>query len=158
VANSDFQFNIAKGAIKTYFSNVDTNSPTDSEILVVLLELSGLEPDETLKDYVDLASLLAAANNEQTTMGRKHLVDTDVTVTLTHSTSNWLTITLAGSITYTAATGNTVGKLLLCYEPDSTPGSADSAIIPLLAYDVDIIPDGTDVVISAHANGLIRVT
>jgi hypothetical protein len=157
MSGDNVQFNIAKGAIKTYFQNVDTNSPTDSAIIVVPLETTGLEADDTLIDHVELDALLAAANNEQTTMGRKTLVDSDVTLTLTHGASNLLEIDLAGSITWSAATGNAVSKLLFCYDPDTAAGD-DTTVIPLLAYDFDVTPDGTDIVVSAHANGLIRVT
>ena len=152
----DVQFNIAKGAVKTYFNNVDTGSPANSKIIVVPLEASGLVADATLIDYDDLNALLGGASNEQSTMGRKTLTGSDVTVTV-DDTNERLELSMPTAITWTAATGNACGKLLFCYDPDSTTGT-DADIIPLLAYSFDAIPDGSDIVVNDHANGLIRVT
>lgn len=153
---ADFQFNVAKGQIKTLFNNVDTQTPSTSRIIAVPIETSGLEADATLKDYDDLSALLAGTSNEQTTMGRKTLTSTDVSLTV-DDTNDRLEIDLSSSITWAAATGNAVSKILFCYDADNTTGT-DANITPLLAYDVNITPSGTDVVISQNANGLIRIS
>lgn len=156
MANSDFQFNIAKGQIKTLFNNVDSGSPSTSRIIVVPIETTGLEDDSTLQDYDDLSALLAGTSNEQTTMGRKTLTSTDVALTV-DDTNNRLEIDLSSSITWATANGNAVSKILFCYDADNTTGT-DANITPLLAYVVNITPSGTDVVISQNANGLIRIS
>ena len=155
MSGSDVQFNIAKGKVGTYFTNVDTTSPANSAIIVVPLEASGLVADGTLVDYDDLAAVIAGASNEQSTMGRKNLVAADITVPSTTPTT--ASTSPMSSITWTAATGNACGKLIFCYDADTT-GGADSAVIPLLAYSFDATPDGSDIVVNDHANGLIRVT
>ena len=151
---ADFQFNIAKGRVAQYFANVIGNSPTDSAIIAVPLETAGIEAQATLADYDELNALLGAANNEQTTMGRKTLVHTDVSHTITDA-SDLVELDLVASITWTAATGNAISRVIFCYDPDTT-GGTDNTIIPLLAYDLVATPDGSDIVVSAHANGLIR--
>lgn len=151
----DIQFNIAKGRVTTYFANVDAASPANSKIIVVPLEATGLVADGTLADYDELNALLGGASNEQTTMGRKTLAGADVTVTV-DDTNDRVDLIMATAITWTAATGNACGKLLYCYDPDST-GGTDADIIPLLAYSFDAIPDGSDIVVNDHANGLIRI-
>lgn len=60
-------FNISKGRFVYYC----TLPAAADALIVVPIETSGLEADDTLNNYDDLAALLAAANNEQTTMGRK---------------------------------------------------------------------------------------
>lgn len=148
----DVQFNIAKGRVGQYFDNVELGTPGTSRITVVPLEASGLEADATLMDHDNLSVLLAASNNEQlANMGRKTLTAAEITVTV-NDANDRLDITMS-SITWAAATGNACGKLLFCYNPAT---SADTAIIPLLAYSFDAAPDGSDIVVSAHANGLIR--
>ena len=153
---ANFQFNIAKGQIKTLFNNVDTNSPTDSAIIVVPIEASGVEADDVLNNYDDLAALLAAANNEQSTMGRKTLVDTDVSLTL-DDTANTLAIFMSTTITWAAATGNAISDILFCYDPDTAAGT-DTTVIPLLCYDLSATPSGLDIVVNDHASGLIVVS
>ena len=153
MSGSDVQFNVAKGFIGKYFDNVDTATPTNCGIIVVPLIVTGLVSDATLIDYTDLAAVLAGASDEQTTMGRKTLIGASITQTLSQASDYW-SVTFS-PITWTAATGVACAKLLFCYDPDTTAGT-DATVIPLLAYSFDATPDGSDIVVSPHANGLIR--
>jgi len=153
MSGSDVQFNVAKGFIGQYFNNVDTATPTNSGIIVVPLMTTGLVADSVLIDYTDLLTLLAGASDEQTTMGRKTLTGASITQTLSQASDYW-SVTFS-PITWTAAGGVPCAKLLFCYDADTTTGT-DSAVIPLLAYSFDATPDGSDIVVSPHANGLIR--
>jgi hypothetical protein len=150
VAGTDFQFNQVKGRIRTQAELAAANDA----VIVVPLEATGLEADGTLKDYDDLAALLAGTSNEQTVMGRKTLTALTIAV---DDVNDWVTVTLAASITWTAPTGNPIGKLLFCYDADTTAGT-DANVVPMLAYSFDATPDGLDIVVNAHANGLIRLT
>jgi len=47
------------------------------------------------------------------------------------------------TVTWTAATGNAISKVLVCYDADTT-GGADSAILPLTLFDAAATPDGND--------------
>ena len=73
---SDFVFNIAKGRVAHLASLPGTNDA----LILIPIEASGVESDATLVDYDDVATLLAAANNEQSTMGRKTITSVSVTV------------------------------------------------------------------------------
>lgn len=153
-----FQFNVAKGQIKTFFNNVETATPANSAIIVVPIEFTSVEADETLRDHDTLAAVLAGSSNEQLTMGRQDLLAADLSLVVSDTVSeNWLTIDMVTDITWPAATGNRIAKLLFCYDADTTTGS-DTNITPLLSYDFDVTPSGIDIIVSAHANGLIRVT
>lgn len=133
---ADVVFNIALGKVKYY-----AELPAANDALIVIpLEATGLEADATLKDYDDVATLLAGATNEQTTAGRKTV--TSVTVTV-DDTNNRVDIDIADQ-TWTGLTGNGIGALLIAYDPDTTTGT-DSTLIPLTKHDWTITPDGSDV-------------
>lgn len=137
--------NIGKGRF-IYYSTL----PAAADALIaVVLEAAGLEADDALQDYDDLAALLAAANNEQTTMGRKTLAGVTVTV---NDTTNIASVDV-NDITWTAATGNATGKLVVCYDPDTGAGT-DSSVIPLTIHDFSVTPDGTDITVQIDSAGL----
>lgn len=137
--------NIGKGRF-VYFATLPA---TNDAFIAVVLEATGLEADDALQDYDDLAALLAGASNEQTTMGRKTL--TGVTVNV-NDTTNVASVDVA-DITYTAATGNATGKLVICYDPDTT-GGTDSSVVPLTIHDFSVTPDGTDITVQIDTAGI----
>jgi ABC-type transport system substrate-binding protein len=133
---SDFVFNIAKGRLAYYASLPAANDA----LIAIPIEAAGVESDATLKDYDTVAALLAAANNEQTTMGRKTLASVTTTVDDTNDRNNMD----ATDITWTAATGNAISDILICYDPDTT-GGTDADLIPLTWHDYPATPDGSDI-------------
>jgi hypothetical protein len=141
-------FNIAKGRVVEYYNRVKSNDPANSALILVPIETSGLESDATLIDKDDLAAVLSGATNEQTTMGRKTLTDSDlVALPAPDDTNDRYEVALPAT-TWTAATGNPISKILVCYDSDTTAG-ADSAIIPLCMFDAAATPDGNDLVMAA---------
>lgn len=137
-------FNIAKGRVVEYYNRVESSDPTNAVLVIVPIETSGLESDATLIDKDDLAAVLSGSTNEQTTMGRKVLSDSDLaSLPAPDDSSDRYDVSLP-TVTWTAATGNAISKLLVCYDPDST-GGADSAIIPLTLFDFAQTPSGSDI-------------
>ncbi|MFG2748025.1 hypothetical protein [Streptomyces xanthophaeus] len=108
-------------------------------LVMVALESSGLVADATMRDYDTLSDLLAGASNEQTTVGRKTLASVSVTV---NDTDNRVDVD-AADVTWTAPTGNAIGAVVICYDPDTT-GGTDGDLIPLTKHDVSWTPDGND--------------
>jgi hypothetical protein len=164
MAGSDFVFNIARGALKYYYYAVENSlvlssagqftSAAGSAFVIVPIETSGIEADDTLNNYDDLSSLLAAANNEQTNQSRKVLTETELAaVPSPDDTNNRLDLDIPDQ-TYTALSGNAIGKFLVCFRPDT--GSADSAIIPLTAHAVTLTPDGNNVTLQVNSAGFWR--
>lgn len=137
-------FNIAKGRVVELYNRVKSNDPTNSALILVPLETSGLVADATMIDYDDLSTLLAGATNEQSTMGRKTLTDSDLASLPAPDDSNDRYDVSLPTVTWTAATGNAISKILVCYDSDTT-GGTDSNIIPLTLFDFAITPDGSDV-------------
>ncbi|WP_328426026.1 hypothetical protein [Streptomyces sp. NBC_00443] len=141
---ADVVANVAKGRILTHAGL----PAVDDSLIAVPLEATGLPSDDVLQDYDTLADLLAGVANEQTAMGRQTLTGVVVAVNDTLNSASFD----ANDISWTAATGAPVGKLAICYKPDTA--SPDSAIVPLTLHDFAVTPDGTDIVARVHADGI----
>lgn len=142
---ADLVTNIAKGRFLYYAGLPGTNDG----LVAVVLEATGLVTDDALQDYTTLSALLAGASNEQTSMVRKTLASVAVSVDNTANTAAFD----AADITWTAATGNATGKLVVCYDPDTT-GGTDTDLIPLTVHDFAVTPDGSDITVQFSADGL----
>jgi hypothetical protein len=141
-------FNVSKGRIVELYNRVKSNDPANSALILVPLETSGLQSDATLIDMDDLAAVLAGATNEQTTMGRKTLTDSDLAALPAPDDGNDRYDVSLPSVTWTAAAGNAISTILVAYDPDTT-GGTDSAIIPLTMFDAVATPDGNDLVLNS---------
>lgn len=112
-------------------------------IIVVLLQASGLQADASLRTNATLAALLSAGNSEATftNYARKVLAAADITVSINTGT-HVNTVDIVDQVWNAAggATNNSVGALITCYRP--TSGSADSAILPLTKHDYVISTTG----------------
>lgn len=137
-------FNIAKGRVVEYYNRVENNDPANSALILVPIETSGLETDAVLIDKADLAAVLAGTTNEQTTMGRKTLTDVELAALPAPDTTNDRYDVSLPTTTWTAATGNAISKILVCYDSDTTVGT-DSNIIPLCMFDFVVTPSGADI-------------
>jgi hypothetical protein len=128
-------FNIALGKVAYYASLPAANDA----LILIALESSGLEADSVLRDKDDFASLVAGTTNEQTTVGRKTLASVTVTV---DDTNDRIALD-AADVTWTSPTGNPIGALVICYDPDTT-GGTDADLIPLTKHDLTWTPDGNN--------------
>ena len=112
--------------------------PAASDALILIpLESSGLETDAVLKDKDTFADVVSGTTNEAAA-GRKTL--TGITVTV-NDTLDRVEID-AADVTWTSPTGNPVGALVICYDPDNTTGT-DADLIPVTKADATWSPDGT---------------
>jgi len=167
MAGSDFMFNIARGRAAYYYYAVENSlvvtaagtpaftSTANAALLVVLIETTSIEADSTLRDYDALDALLAGTSNEQTNQARKVLTDADLAaVPAPDDTNDRYELDIPDQ-TYTALGGNAIGKVLLCFDPDTTTGT-DATVVPLTAHAVSITPDGNNVVLQVAATGFYR--
>ena len=146
---ADIAFNIAKGKAAYYASLPATNDA----LIAVPIETTGIVSDATMRDYDDLNTLLAGASNEQTTMGRKTLASVTVTV---DDTNDWVLIDCA-DIVWTAATGNAISALVICYDPDTTTGT-DADLIPIAKLDCVATPAGGDITYQVASGGFYKAS
>lgn len=144
---ADIVFNIALGKIAYYASLPAANDA----LIAVPIETTGIVSDATMRDYDDLNALLAGASNEQSTMGRKTLASVTVTV---DDTNDRVAVDCA-DITWTAASGNAISAIVICYDPDTT-GGTDADIIPLTKHGFVSTPDGSD--LTATITDFFRAT
>lgn len=145
-------FNISLGQVKDRALLAAANDA----LVFVLLKSAGLESDAVLKDYDDLAALLAGTNDEAdfTNYVRKSVTTTTITV---DDVNERVDIDVADQ-TWTAAggaTNNSLGALLICWDGDTTSGT-DSSIVPLTKHDFVVTTDGSDLVAQIAASGFFR--
>lgn len=133
---ADFQFNIAKGRA----GELALLGAANDAWLAVVLNFTGLEADATLKDYDTLAAILAASNDEHSTMTRQTMAGVTLTVDDTHDVAD----VDATDLAWIGASGSRTGKLLLCYDYDTTSGT-DSSILPIIGLDFDVTLNGGNV-------------
>lgn len=137
-------FNIAKGRVVELYNRVKSNDPANSALVIVPIEIAGLESDAVLVDADTLAAVLAGTTNEQTTMGRKTLTDADLAALPAPDDANDRYDVALPTVTWAAATGNAISKLLVCYDSDTTAGT-DANIIPLTLFDFTQTPSGGNI-------------
>jgi hypothetical protein len=138
----DITFNIAKGRVNSYVAQAGTGN---AALILVPIETTGIESDATLQDYDTLAAILAASNNEQTTMGRKTITSASVTV---DDTNNRNDADFADQ-TYAGATGNPISAFIVAFDPDTTAGD-DTQIVPLTKHDYIETPTGSDIIVGVN--------
>lgn len=151
---ADVVFNVAKARVKAY-----AELPLANDALIIVL-LKAAQADATLVDHATLGALLGTAGNTQadaTNYARK-TISTGVTITV-DNTNDRVDIDIPDQ-TWTALGGalnNSIVKLLVCYDNDTTAGT-DTDIIPLTAHDFVVTTDGSDVTASIAAAGFFRGT
>lgn len=145
---ADGVFNVSKGRGAEFHERVNNSDPTNAVLVVVLLASSGLVADSVMKDYATLDAVLAGASDEatNTNYARKVLTDADVAAISVDNTNDWVVADAADQTWSSVANDGTgaIGKLLFCYDSDST-GGADSAIIPVTYHDFVVTPNGGNI-------------
>jgi len=151
--------NIAKGRVIEYYNRVKSNDPANSALIIVLLK--AVEADDALLDHNTLDALIAAASNTEadfTNYGRKVLTDADLAALPSpDDTNNRFEVDIPDQTWVAAggATNNTLVKLLVCFDPDTTGGD-DTTIIPLTHHDFAVTTDGSDLIAQINASGFFR--
>ena len=152
---ANFVFNIAKGRAAQLVTNVENNSPAGCCLRVIALESAGLEAQAALEDSVSFAEVIDGTTNEQVAnFTRQQVLAVGIQLEL-DTINNWYDLNM-DDITWTAATGNAVGALVICY--DATGADANAALIPLTHHDFAVTPDGSDVVAVIAAEGFYRAS
>lgn len=156
---ADFIFNIAKGRVAELYNRVDSNDPTNSAIVILVLATSGLESDATLKDVDTVAALVSGATNEvtNTNYARKVLTDSDLSAFAADDTNDRVDLDVADQTWTAVAAGDGWSKVVFAYDSDTT-GGTDANIVPLTAHDFVITPDGSDITLQIATAGFYRAS
>jgi hypothetical protein len=123
--------NIAKGRINQFVKNVDGNDPSTSGFIVVLLQDTGLDTLDELRDFDTLAAILTGSNTECSVASYARLVldDTDIGDTTVDDSGNQQTFDTGDFDFGTLESGQTIAASVVCYAPDTA--GADSTMIPV---------------------------
>lgn len=156
---ADLIFNVAKGRVAELHDRVDKNDPTNSVLVVLLLKVSA--SDAALKDLADVGSFWGNGCTEcdATNYARKILNDSQI-VSSTVDQANDRRECDIPDVTWTGlggAVNNSLVKLVIAYDPDSTTGD-DSTLVPLAAFDFPQQTNGSDVTAVINAAGYFRAT
>jgi hypothetical protein len=146
---ADTVANIAKGRV----IELAKLGLANDALIAIPLEATGIESDAVLADYDTVAAVLAAASNEQTTMGRKTLTGV---VTSTDDTNNRQALDFDNPV-WLGATGNPTAKLLIAYDNDTTAGT-DADLVPLVFLDMAATPNGNDLTYNVNAAGAFHAS
>ena len=141
---ANITFNISKGKVAAYYDRVKSNDPSTSALVLTPIETSGLEGDATLIDADTVAAVVSGATNKQTTMGEKVLTDAELASIPAPDDANDRNERSLPTVTWTAAAGNAISKILVSYRPD-TGSASDSTDIPLTMFDFAQTPSGSDI-------------
>lgn len=155
---ADFVFNIAKGRVVELYNRVDSNDPTDSALIIVVIDTSAT--DATLKDFDTLSAVLGDANTAEVTntnYARKTLTDSDLSAISVDDTNDRFDIDIPDQTWSAVAAGDSWTDLLVCYDGDTGAGT-DANIIPLTCHDFPVTPDGSDITAQIAAAGFFRAS
>ena len=152
---SAIPFNIAKGRAAEFYQRVDSNDPANSALIIVILD-SNVQADATLQDYDTLAAILAA-NAEPTNVNyaRKTLTDADLGALTIDDTNNRVDLDIPDQTWSSVGAGTSWGKLLVCYDSDTTAGT-DANIIPISMHDFVAVPSGAAITAQINSAGFYR--
>lgn len=122
--------NIAKGKVARY-----AELPLANDALIwVLLKSAGLVSDAVLRDLDTLSDILAGASDEATFTGYARVIHSSgITVTV-DDTNDRMDVDDTVDPTWSPTSAEALGKILCCYDADTTAGT-DADLIPLFADD-----------------------
>lgn len=151
--------NVAAGRVAELYNRVDTNDPTNSALIMLVLATSGIEADAVLKDFDTVTALLAGTTNEVTNSGyaRKVLTDADIVAFGPDDTNDRVDLDIPDQTWTGVAAGNGWNDIVIAYDNDTTAGT-DANIIPLTLHDFVVVPDGSDITAQIAATGFYRAT
>lgn len=153
MAVGDGVFNVSLGVWRQYLSLPAANDA----LVIVLLKASGLPAEATLRDFDTLADLLASSADEADFTGyTRQFVTVGITVTV--DDVNERVDGDMPDVEWAAATrsvNNTLSKLLVCYDPDTTSGT-DSTIVPVTYHNFNATTDNNALLARISAAGFVR--
>lgn len=151
---ADVQSNISKGRAMRYFDLPEANDAAG----ILVLQSAGIEADATLIDYDDIATMLAASNNEMTFTGYARKTLSGVTVTV-DDTNNRVEVDAADPTSYTNSSAQQASaKAVIYYDSDTTAGT-DANLVPIYYLDAALTFDvGVPLTITFGANGFGRAS
>lgn len=153
---ADFPFNIALGRAVQLYVNVDTNSPANSVLVLLVIDTSA--SDATLTDLDTVALVLADGDTAEVTntnYARKVLTDSDIASFAPDDANDRTDLDIPDQSWTAVTAGDSWTDAIIAYDDDSTGGD-DSDLIPISQHDFEATPDGSDINLVVAAAGFYR--
>jgi hypothetical protein len=155
---ADQAFNISKGKAVEYAARVNANDPTNSALIIELINTSAT--DATLRDLDTFAAIESDANTAEITnsgYSRKTLTDaSSITVTV-DDTNDRVDVDFPDPTWTAVASGTAITDLVVGYDSDTT-GGTDSNVVPISMHDFAVTPDGSDITAQLATAGFYRAS
>ena len=162
---ANLAFDVALGREVEFWNRVNNSDPTNAAFIVLVLANAGLESDDILRTYADIATLLASTNNEVTngTYARLTLTDASISPYTVDTTAHSITLFFDADLAWaTPAAGDLWRKGVIAYDNDTT-GGTDANLTPVAMWDVinaqgnAVTPNGSAITMS-FPNGLLTAS
>ena len=147
------QFNISKGREVELYNRVDTDDPTNSALIFMVLESGSAQGVNGLLDFDTFAAILAGGYTEvgNTNYTRKTLTQADLSAWAPDDTNNRVLLTLPLQTWTNIGAGDVWDLVVVGYDPDTT-GGTDANIVPITGGEIRengtaIVPSSSDVII-----------
>ena len=138
--------NASKGKINEYAARVNANDPADAVLVLALFIGSGATDDDyTDADTFSAIEALQTAEVTDPSYGRIILDDTAIGATTIDDGANSQSFDIADQTWTALSGGDSVTKLVVGFDADSTSGT-DADIIPCTHHDFVLLTNGSDVV------------
>lgn len=158
---ASIQFNISKGREVEFYNRVDTNDPTNSALIMMVLASGSTDGVYGLTDFDTFSAITSGGYTEVTNTGysRKTLTDSSLSAFTVDDTNNRILLTLPLQTFTTISAGNTWDLVVVGYDSDTTSGT-DANIVPITGSEVRyqgtaIVPSGGNVVIDYSAGWIV---
>ena len=155
---ADQVFNIALGRVAELYNRVDTNDPTNSAFIVVVIDTSAT--DATLKDLDTLSAVLGDANTAEVTntnYARITYTDTDLVAFAPDDVNDRVDLDIPDLTWTSVAAGDNWTDVLICYDNDTGAGT-DANIVVMTQHDFVVTPSGGDITGQIDAAGFFRAS
>lgn len=131
---ASIQFNISKGREVELYNRVDSNDPTNSALIMMVLATGSANGLSGLQDFDTFAAILAGGYTEvtNTNYARKTLTDANLSAWSPNDTTNNITLTLPLQTFSNISAGTNWDIVVVGYDNDTT-GGTDANIVPITA-------------------------
>lgn len=147
------QFNISKGREVELYNRVDSNDPTNSALIMMVLEAGSVGGINGLADFDTFAAILAGGYTEvnNTNYARKTLTDADLAAWTPDDTNNRVLLVLPLQTFTNISAGDTWDIVVVGYDSDTT-GGTDANIVPITAGELRengtaLVPASSNIVV-----------
>lgn len=160
---ADVQFTISKGREVEFYNRVDSNDPTNSALIMMVLATGSVDGINGLIDFDTFSAITGGGYTEVTNTGysRKTLTDANLSAWTPDDTNNRVLLTLPLQTFTTISAGDNWDIVVVGYDSDTTSGT-DANIVPITASELRVngtamVPAGDNLIIDYSSGWIVAV-